>query len=65
MKWTREPPREDGYYWFRWDGVPVPTVVRVYRGDVKIHDEWWRPDEARGEWAGPLVPPGEGGHHDS
>lgn len=57
--WTREPPRADGYWWYRWDGHDTFPVVVLVRGPVARFGADWHPlAAASGEWLGPLVPPG-------
>lgn len=63
-----EPPVIEGYYWL--DGTLDNNTP--FRGivTVKAHDEhpllypvgydgWFHPDELRGQWWGPIVPPWE------
>lgn len=57
--WQREPPQEDGYYWFRHDPDSGAWVVKVWGNQVRIYGEWRPLADMRGEWCGPLVPPGE------
>jgi hypothetical protein len=60
MKWTREPPEADGYYWFRRDEYdPSPAVAFVRWCDVRIGPDWHPLARLDGEWCGPLVPPGK------
>lgn len=59
LRWTKEPPTEQGYYWFRKEGFV--EVVKVYRDKVQMfvqyhgNDEDW--DLPEGEWAGPIEEP--------
>jgi hypothetical protein len=59
MRWTKKPPAEDGWYWWRRDVARRGRVVRVAAGRV-MHPSYgfgWA-DAQGGEWYGPLQEPG-------
>lgn len=59
--WTREPPRADGYCWFRWIYSREPEVVLVRGGQVRVGGQWGPITSLSGHWWGPILPPEEGG----
>jgi hypothetical protein len=71
VKWTRERPTAPGWYWIRCPMGPTErgewrtelVEVRAYPGELVVFVSTWitgRPlGEFAGEWAGPLLPPGE------
>lgn len=72
MKWSKEPPAVDGWWWILHEKLGVlPEIVNVsilpiakINGDHHIlcigNDEMFGLSEFRGAlWAGPITPPGE------
>jgi hypothetical protein len=60
MRWTKEEPKEDGYYWLRKDIRLAPQIVKVE--DYEVWEVGW--DVPFGlfsgwEWSGPLSCPDE------
>lgn len=67
LQWSCEPPTEPGWYWWR-DSASSSTlfVVRIARGISGLvlmaligSSQTVIASEQKGQWAGPLVPPGE------
>ena len=57
MKWTKEKPTEEGWYWKRdYNGIDI-VFVRWYARKLCITN-WEIPDDV--EWAGPIPEPKEG-----
>lgn len=62
MNWTKEKPKEHGWYWHRLNREDKePIIVDVY-GHFSMRVDW--PDhssskieDVEGEWCGPLTPP--------
>lgn len=62
--WTKEPPTEPGWYWWRYGPGTRPGMVCLFQtGAVRHALAHWAgekeptPAEMGGEWAGPLTPP--------
>lgn len=76
LRWTREAPKEPGWYWRRLPGFGInQEVVEVYEDSVNVEDHVGtvryplryrsrhkQPDCDRAvvEWSGPIPPPSEG-----
>lgn len=70
MKWTSEPPKEPGWYWYK-DPSETPSVAYVYdksHGSLMIENcpgpersmvLTFHPDRTRGLWSGPIPEPEE------
>lgn len=56
--WKSEPPKEDGWYWWRMKENCEPEVVRVSGGWCVMHGVAECPLPS-GEWYGPMRPPPE------
>jgi hypothetical protein len=63
MKWTKTPPRELGWYWFRnrTGGVGIVEVDAALMLKARQHFERYASGETDFalDWAGPLQPPCE------
>lgn len=72
LRWTREAPKEPGFYWIRCDAilsdleppnVSVACVIEERDGLVYFTATAWEfgtpVDGADAEWAGPIAPPEE------
>jgi hypothetical protein len=65
MEWTKEKPKEPGYYWLKaemfkndYDFNGVPFIVPVYKdGSFMIPGCDMQFTDCNGEWAGPIEPP--------
>lgn len=60
MTWTKEKPKNSGYYWLR--GCPVEGIIFLHMSKISvigderslsINDSYFK----GGEWYGPLEPP--------
>jgi len=64
MKWIKEIPKEDGWYWVKgWgEDVRIGQVINEKDGAFIYFggDEYWRVDYLKNnvEWAGPIMEPG-------
>lgn len=69
MKWTRERPSSEGFYWFKGTigehDIKVPVIVQLHDNGVTLYAKifeknfWPNVTSANGKWAGPLEPPQE------
>jgi hypothetical protein len=67
MKWTKNPPTETGFYFFRDTDIPVGTICVVkYPGLAENHNlrahftdgsRLYVKDRPGAEWAGPIPEP--------
>ena len=61
LRWTHEPPKAAGKYWWRPSGKKIGRIrdVFVRNGEVGFLDRNDRfiKDTGDGEWAGPISPP--------
>jgi hypothetical protein len=63
LRWSREPPKEAGWWWVQWAGVdPQPAAIvevigkgaYLYAGEAGyLTEAVW----ANHRWAGPIPPP--------
>lgn len=58
MTWTTERPKAPGWYWYLCDGTPDPLIVFVDK-QLSVEQGGWFVSELAGQFAGPLLPPGE------
>ena len=66
LKWTRTPPTEAGWYWYRRDGYGYGfCAMSPFMGVVEVKSDWigtWGGEFERqnnGMWSGPIPPPEE------
>jgi hypothetical protein len=67
LRWSSEPPAEPGWYWYReHDGAATSYAVRISKGISRLilmalvgSSQTVIASEQKGQWAGPLVLPGE------
>ena len=61
LRWTYEPPRVAGKYWWRPVGKKIGRIrdMFVRNGEVGFldHNDRFIKDTGDGEWAGPIAPP--------
>lgn len=61
LRWAKDVPTRDGFYWWRGSERAVPDVVQVMGGASAVWrfgcDDSEPPAGLGGEWCGPLVPP--------
>jgi len=61
MKWTKDKPKVDGYYWYRDKYTAKPKIHGYSAGivyPIGINEEYYV-EEFNGEWAGPIPLPRE------
>ena len=56
LVWTRERPREPGWYWWRYSKSRPGRMIRVQKTKMRKWDLWY---PVFGEWAGPITQPEE------
>lgn len=56
MKWTKERPTVEGWYWYR-DDNRAAQIVGVGKRAGFMDGKVVELDELSGEWAGPIPPP--------
>ena len=63
MEWTKTPPAEAGWYWWK-DENMVPAIVYLCKSGHRPDDTFQAgadyprySSKIGGEWAGPLTPP--------
>lgn len=54
-RWTKEGPKIDGVYWWRWPQNGQQIVFEVYGGKVFLGMQEQHPP-TDGEWLGPIAP---------
>lgn len=62
MKWTKDTPTQEGWYWWKREPENNPSVRHVW-GDPEDLMVWSRVDggnAAGGYWYGPIEAPGRG-----
>ena len=61
LRWAKEPPKEPGWYWWRWcrGAELVPLYVRDGLIVEYPHQSLVRVVDLGGEWAGPIPEPEE------
>jgi hypothetical protein len=65
MRWTTEPPREPGWYWYRPRSNKKWRLVETAFGHCGLREQRpaWRPFfwfmPTNGEWSGPIPEPEE------
>ncbi len=60
LVWTKEPPKEPGWYWHRTIMVLRPEMVHAVR--CEDGHVFWGVDFPDSEWAGPIPLPEERDH---
>ncbi len=61
LRWTNEPPRVAGWYWFSIGKRHAVCLLVCADGKAKLaKDHFTDADMLGGEWAGPIAPPVEG-----
>lgn len=57
--WTREAPKETGFFWNRRPGRKdtIEEIRAVHDGSLYVGYECEAPGEMGGEWNGPILPP--------
>lgn len=59
LRWTHEPPKVAGWYWWRWANFQEHICIQVRHGLIVEHPRKQLRDaeEIGGEWAGPIPAP--------
>jgi hypothetical protein len=58
MRWTKDKPTEQGWYWLKENSYLKPRIVRLTRHDGSLFVNVWDPvGEKDGYWYGPIEEP--------